>query len=103
MILQRVIPKLYPSCPLEDIPFDVDDSNFLDIFNVVKLAICAFDKEIISSAVQNSYKIAKVPVNRTKDKKVPTEGKQGFRITGQWHLTRSGDDGGTIHTVNIAT
>ncbi|CAI2195461.1 5561_t:CDS:2, partial [Funneliformis geosporum] len=60
MILQRVIPEVYPSCPSEDIPFDLEDPEALDMFNVLKLAICTFDKEIIRFAVKNSYKIAKV-------------------------------------------
>ncbi|CAG8751956.1 4226_t:CDS:1, partial [Gigaspora rosea] len=39
---------------------DSYSSEVLDIYEVLKIAIGAFDKETIKSAVNNSYKTAKV-------------------------------------------
>ncbi|RGB29791.1 hypothetical protein C1646_310438 [Rhizophagus diaphanus] len=100
LILQRVIPIVFPSCPKEEIPL-FRDSNDLDTLITLKLAIRSFDKDIIRLARLRSYKIAKVRVNGKTNQSVPRESVYdaelyrilrnwlsvaNFKVTGQWHL-----------------
>jgi len=100
LILQRVIPIVFPSCPRNDIPF-FKDSKVLDTLITLRLATKSFDKDIISLARIRSYKIAKVRVNGEPNQPVPRESvydaelyrvlrnwlsPSKFQITGQWHL-----------------
>ncbi|CAG8610548.1 16725_t:CDS:2 [Funneliformis mosseae] len=100
LILQRVIPIVFPSCPRNDVPF-FKDSKVLDTLVTLKLATKSLDKDIISLARIRSYKIAKVWVNGESNQPVPRESVYDaelcrvlrnwpcpsmFQITGQWHL-----------------
>ncbi|RIA82228.1 hypothetical protein C1645_879297 [Glomus cerebriforme] len=100
LILQRVIPVIFPSCPRIDIPF-FKNSTELDTLLTLIPATKSFDKEIISFASVRSYKIAKVRVNGELNLPVPRESvydaelcrvlrnwlcPSKFQITGQWHL-----------------
>ena len=100
LILQRVIPNAFPSCPREEIPF-FNDSQYLDTLIVLKLAVKSFDRNIISLARLRSFKTAKVWVNGRRNQHVPRESVYdaelyrilrnwlsvaNFKVTGQWHL-----------------
>jgi len=105
LILQRVIPNVFPSRPREDIPFFKDSQN-LDTLLTLKLAVKSFDKDIISLACFRSFKTAKVRVNSKRNQHVPRESVYdaelcrilrnwlsvaNFKVTGQWHLISNGD------------
>ena len=92
LILQRIIPKVFPSFPKVEVPFHTF-SHTLNTFEVLNQIIHVFDKEAITA--KRSYKIA------NNNKKVPSEKLYeaemyrilsdwlitfGFTITGQWHL-----------------
>ncbi|PKK72017.1 hypothetical protein RhiirC2_777679 [Rhizophagus irregularis] len=62
LIVQRVIPNVFPSRPREEIPF-YKDSQYLDTLFTLKFAVKSFDKDIISLASFRSFKTAKVRVN----------------------------------------
>jgi len=100
LILQRVIPIVFPFHPRKDIPY-FKNSYDLDIFRVLKYAVQSFDKDIISHACTRSYKTAKVHVNSISNQHVPRESvydsellrilrnwlnPANMQITGQWHL-----------------
>nr|CAG8507490.1 6128_t:CDS:2 [Entrophospora candida] len=100
LILSRVIPKVYPSCPQVEIPFH-SSSNTLDILEVLKQVVRIFDKKIIEVTSCHSFKMAHVFVEASKDRRVPRESVydselyrilsnwlsiKNFQITGQWHL-----------------
>lgn len=105
LILQRVIPNVFPSRPREEIPF-YKDSQYLDTLFTLKFAVKSFDKDIISLASFRSFKTAKVRVNGKRNQHVPREsvydaelyrilrnwlGVANFEVTGQWHLISNGD------------
>jgi hypothetical protein len=105
LILQRVIPNVFPSRPREDIPF-FKDSQDLDTLIALKLAVKSFDKDIISLACFRSFKTAKVWVNGKRNQHVPRESVYDaelcrilrnwlndakFKVTGQWHLISNGN------------
>ena len=100
LILQRVIPNVFPSRPREEIPF-FKDSQDLDTLIALKFAVKTFDKDIISLARFRSFKTAKVWVNGKRNQYVPRESVYdaelcqilrnwlsiaNFKVTGQWHL-----------------
>lgn len=100
LVLQCVIPKVFPSCPRRDLPY-LGHSRNLDILNVLKFAIPTFDVNVIKYACDRSFKIAKVRVNRGMNQPVPRVcvydselyrvlwnwlSRFKFQITGQWHL-----------------
>ncbi len=101
LILQRVIPMVFPSSPKVDIPFRSIPHTLatLDTLEVLKQSLCVFDKETMSWAPIRSFKVAHVYVNNSKDQLVPRESIYdaelyqilsnwliNFQITGQWHL-----------------
>ncbi|CAG8598194.1 2444_t:CDS:2, partial [Ambispora gerdemannii] len=96
LILQRIIPRLFPTSPQMEVPYH-SSPRTLDTFNVLKQTVRVFDKEIIKSL--RSFKVAHVLVNNAKNERVPRESVYdtelnrimtnwlgGFMITGQWHL-----------------
>ncbi|RGB41798.1 hypothetical protein C1646_684852 [Rhizophagus diaphanus] len=105
LILQRVIPNVFPSCPKEEIPF-YKDSQYLDTLFTLKFAVKSFDKDIIKLASFRSFKTAKVQVNGQRNQRVPRESVYdaelyrilrnwlcvaNFEVTGQWHLISNGN------------
>ncbi|CAB5381202.1 unnamed protein product [Rhizophagus irregularis] len=105
LILQRVIPNVFPSRPREEIPF-FKDSQDLDTLIALKYAVKTFDKSIISLARFRSFKTAKVLVNGKRKQHVPRESVYdaelcrilrnwlsvaNFEVTGQWHLISNGN------------
>lgn len=107
LILLHVIPSVFPSAPLIDVPERSDNS--IDTLKVLQEAICCFDKDIICHASKHSFKIAHVPVNGRYSSQVPHEsvfdaelcrilvnwlGKaRGFQISRQWHLKENDGHG----------
>ncbi|CAG8531408.1 9965_t:CDS:2, partial [Funneliformis mosseae] len=100
LILQRVIPNVFPSRPREEIPF-FKDSQDLDTLIALEFTVKSFDKDIISFARFRSFKTAKVLVNGKRNQYVPRESVYdaelcrilrnllsvaNFKVTGQWHL-----------------
>ncbi|CAG8686291.1 6922_t:CDS:2, partial [Cetraspora pellucida] len=96
LILQRIIPRLFPTSPQTEVPYN-PSTNTLDVPEVLKQVTCVFDKETIRS--RNSFKIAQVLVGNVNHRNVPRESVYdaelyrimsnwlgGFRITGQWYL-----------------
>ncbi|RGB29297.1 hypothetical protein C1646_672570 [Rhizophagus diaphanus] len=105
LILQRVIPNVFPSRPREEIPF-FKNSQDLDTLIALKFAVITFDKDIISLACFRSFKTAKVWVNGKRNQHVPRESVYdaelcrilrnwlsvaNFKVTGQWHLISNGN------------
>ncbi|GBB94255.1 hypothetical protein RclHR1_02320010 [Rhizophagus clarus] len=107
LILQRVIPKAFPSCPHNEVPFY--NSGDLNILSTLEYAVSSFDRDIIKLASIRSFKIARVYVDGVLNRYVPRESvydaelyrvlwnwlsiNLGFQITGQWHMISYRDDG----------
>ncbi|RHZ83804.1 hypothetical protein Glove_87g232 [Diversispora epigaea] len=100
LILQRIIPQVFPSSPKVEVPYH-SSSQTLDILEILKQAIRTFDKENMGLAFIRSSKKVHVNVNKVKNQRVPRESVYdaelyrilsnwliGFQITGQWHLIR---------------
>src|SRR2546423_237112 len=86
LILQRVIPIVFPSCPKQEIPC-YRDSTDLDTLYALKLAVQSFDKNIIGLARFRSFKTAKVRVNGKLNQPVPRESvydAELYRILRNW-------------------
>ncbi|CAG8528853.1 7476_t:CDS:2 [Racocetra fulgida] len=92
----QVIPHVFLTSPKVDVPYH-PSTGTLDIFEVLKQVIRVFDRETIKSC--NSFKLARVLVSNSYDRKVPRESVYDaelyrimsnwlgrFTITGQWHL-----------------
>ncbi|CAB4430237.1 unnamed protein product [Rhizophagus irregularis] len=72
LIRRQVIPEVYKSSPGNAVPKKCDFS--LDILNILQMAVQFFDKDIISSAFDRSYKITdELYVNGIKNNQVPRE------------------------------
>ncbi|CAH1768713.1 12242_t:CDS:2, partial [Entrophospora sp. SA101] len=70
LILQCVIPSVYPDHPKVDVPYK---DGILDTINVLKEAVRVFDQDIISLGFQRSFKTAKNYVDDKKKQHVPCE------------------------------
>lgn len=100
LILQRVIPKVFPSSPKVEVPYR-SSPRTLDILEILKQAVCTFDRGNMNLAYLRSFKRAYVNVNNVRNECVPKESVYeaelyrilsnwliGFKITGQWHIVR---------------
>nr|CAG8605580.1 6469_t:CDS:2 [Entrophospora candida] len=84
LIMSCVITVLYPNCPQSEVPFK---GNKLNIIEVLKKFIAAFDKEMIEWAWICSYKNAYVLVNGCKNENVPRESvydQELYQILNNW-------------------
>ncbi|CAG8781083.1 45941_t:CDS:1, partial [Gigaspora margarita] len=96
MVLQQVIPHVFPTSPKVDVPYH-PSTGTLNVLEVLKQVVRVFDQETIKS--RNSFKLARVPVGNANNREVPRESVYDaelyrimsnwlgrFTITGQWHL-----------------
>jgi len=66
LVLQQIIPQVFPSYPKIDVPYH-SSPCMLDILRILKQTICIFDKEIMSLASIRSSKKAHVNVDNVKN------------------------------------
>ena len=104
---QHIISNANRLCPDTDIPLRPNGS--VDVLEVIKSAVCLFNKKTISLGSSRSFKNSNyLVVDSKQNVKVPREStydvemyrilhnwfmqRNDFEITGQWHLEQVGDD-----------
>ena len=110
---QHIISNANRLCPDTDIPLRPNGS--VDVLEVIKSAVCLFNKKTISLGSSRSFKNSNyLVVDSKQNVKVPREStydvemyrilhnwfmqRNDFEITGQWHLEQVGDDGDYHHS-----
>jgi len=103
LVRLRVIPKLFPSAPSVAAP-----RGAVDVLFIIRECLKCFDKDLIRSAYNRSFKLSTVSVDGSKGAQVPRESvyntelmrilcnwlttSGGWSVTGQWH-TRTANGG----------